>query len=120
MVYQQTMTPTWLEAHASYIDSHRTLTAELLTFNAGSVDNAALIKVPMIPTGAMTDYVPMTLEIPVGGDLSIGNAADIDIRIGVSDGTNFIGFEVPDKLDYGTKAPLAMESRGCPVQLCPP
>ena len=77
-MYQQTMTPTWLEAHASYIDSHRTLTAELLTFNAGSVDNAALIKVPVIPTGAMTDYAPMTLEIPVGGDLSIGNAADND------------------------------------------
>jgi len=105
MLYQQTMTPTWLEAHASYIDSKRTLTAELLTFNAGSVDNAALIKVPMIPAGVVTDSTPMTLEITVGEDLSIGNVADSDVRIGVSDGTNFIGFEVPDKLDYGTKAP---------------
>jgi len=105
MMSQQTMTPTWLEAHASYIDSQRTLTAEQLTFNAGSVDNAALIKVPMIPAGVITDSTPMTLEITIGEDLSIGNVADSDVRIGVSDGTNFIGFEVPDKLNYGTKAP---------------
>jgi len=104
-MYQQTMTPTWLEAHASYIDSHRTLTAEQLTFNAGSVDQAAILKVPMIPAGVVTDSTPMTLEITVGEDLSIGNVADSDIRYGVSDGTNFIGFEVPDKLNYNTKAP---------------
>ena len=104
-MYQQTMTPTWLEAHASYIDSHRTLTTEQLTFNAGSVDQAAILKVPMIPAGVVTDSTPMTLEITVGEDLSIGNVADSDARIGVSDGTNFIGFEVPDKLNYNTKAP---------------
>jgi len=47
----------------------------------------------------------MTLEITVGEDLCIGNVVDCDIRYGVSDGTNFIGFEAPDKLNYGTKAP---------------
>ena len=104
-MYQQTMTPTWLEAHASYIDSHGTFTAEQLTFNAGAVDNPALLTVPIIPAGVMTDSTPMTLEIPVGEDLSIGNLVDSDTRYGVSDGTNFIGFEAPDKLNYGTKAP---------------
>jgi len=104
-MYQQTMTPTWLEAHASYIDSHGTFTAEQLTFNAGAVDNPALLKVPIIPAGVMTDSTPMTLEITVGEDLSIGNLVDSDTRYGVSDGTNFIGFEAPDKLNYGTKAP---------------
>ena len=59
----------------------------------------------MITAGAMTDSTPMALEITVREDLIIGNVADSDVRIGVSDGTNFIGFEVPDKLDYGTKAP---------------
>ena len=105
MMYQQTMTPTWLEAHASYIDSHRTVTAEQLTFNAGAVGNAALLKVPMIPAGVIPDLTPMTIEITVGEDLSIGNVADSDIRYGVSDGTNFIGFEAPDKLNYNHKAP---------------
>ena len=47
----------------------------------------------------------MALEITVREDIIIGNVADSDVRIGVSDGTNFIGFEVPDKLDCGTKAP---------------
>ena len=53
----------------------------------------------------MTDSIPMTLEITVGEDLSIGNLVDSDTRYGVSDGTNFIGFKAPDKLNYGTKAP---------------
>ena len=104
-MYQQTMTPTWLEAHASYIDSNRTFTAKQLTFNAGGVDDAALFQVPMIPAGVLTDSIPMTIEITIGEDLSIGNVADSDIRYGVSDGTNFIGFEVPDKLNYNRKAP---------------
>ena len=53
VIYQQTMTPTWLEAHASYIDSSRKVTPQQLTFNAGAKDNAALLKVPMIPSGVL-------------------------------------------------------------------
>ena len=43
------MTPSWLEAHASYIDKYRSSTTEQLTFNADSAANAALLKVPMMP-----------------------------------------------------------------------
>ena len=99
------MTPTWLEAHASYVDSSRTATAQQLTFNAGSVDNAALLKVPMIPAGVLKVSTPLTVEITVAHDVSIGNTADSDIRYGVSDGTKFIGFETPDKGNYGDHGP---------------
>jgi len=51
LIYHQTMTPYWLEAHASFIDSARTITTDQLTFNAGSIVNAALLKVPIIPAG---------------------------------------------------------------------
>ena len=51
VIYHQTMTPTWLEEHAFYIGSSHTKITEQLTFNAGSVSYAALLKVPMIPAG---------------------------------------------------------------------
>ena len=99
------MTPSWLEAHASYIDSSRTITADQLTFNAGSVNNAALLKVPMIPAGFVRDSMLLTVDITVAHDVSIGQGTDSDIRYGVSDGTRFIGFETCDKGNYGSNSP---------------
>ena len=105
LIYHQTMTPSWLEAHASYIDSSRTITADQLTFNAGSVFHAALLKVPMIPAGVIRDSTPLTMDITVAHDVSIGQGTDSDIKYGVSDGTRFIGFHTADKLNYGHFAP---------------
>ena len=99
------MTPSWLEAHASYIDSSRTITAHLLTFNAGSVDHAALLKVPMIPPGVIRDSFPLTLDITVAHDVSIGQSTDSDIKYGVSDGISVIGFATCDKGNFGTHSP---------------
>ena len=99
------MTPSWLEAHASYIDNSRTLTPDQLTFNAGSVASAALLKVPLIPAGACKDSSPLTVEIIVAHDVSIGQGPDSDIRYGISDGTRFVGFETCDKGNYGTNPP---------------
>ena len=99
------MTPSWLEAHASYIDSSRTITADQLTFNAGSVNHAALLKVPMIPAGLIRDSFPLTVDITVAHNVNIGQVADSDIRYGVSDGIRFIGFETCDKGNYGHNSP---------------
>ena len=106
MIYHQTMTPSWLEAHASYIDSKHSKTTEQLTFNAGSSsDQAALLKVPMIPAGVLQYSAPLTVKIVVSNDVTIGTTEDSDIRYGVSDGISFVGFETPDKGNYGTYAP---------------
>ena len=105
VIYHQTMTPTWLEAHASYIDTSRTLTAQQLTFNAGSVTNAALLKVPMISAGFLKPNTPLTVEIIAAHDVNIGKKHDSDIRYGISDGTNFIGFTTVDKGNYRSHAP---------------
>ena len=99
------MTPSWLEVHASYIDSSRSLTAAQLTFNAGSEKNPALLKVPMIPAGVLKDSTPLTVEITVANDVNIGQTTDSDIRYGVSDGIRMIGFETCDKGNYGTNSP---------------
>ena len=99
------MTPLWLEAHASYIDGSRATTADQLTFNAGSVENVALLKVPTIPAGVLRDSSPVTVDITVAHDVSIGQGTDSDIRYGVSDGTRFIGFVTCDKGNYGSNSP---------------
>lgn len=96
------MTPSWLEAHASFIDSSRTATAEQLTFNGGVSRDAALLKVPLIPAGFFKGNTPLTVEITVANDVTIGTTVDSDISFGVSDGSRFIGFDTCDK---GTNAP---------------
>ena len=109
-IYHQTLTPLWLEASASYIESSRTITADQLTFSANSVTNAALLKVSIIPAGVIRDSPPLTVEITVAHDVSIGQGADSDIRYGVSDGTRFIGFETCDRGNCGSNS---MDSKAC-------
>ena len=99
------MTPSWLEAHASYIDSSRTITADQLTFNAGSVNHAALLKVPMIAAGVIKDSFPLTVDITVAHDVSIGKGTDSDMAYRVSDGNRFIGFRIVDKGNYVIHSP---------------
>ncbi|XP_022808163.1 uncharacterized protein LOC111345150 [Stylophora pistillata] len=98
------MTPSWLEVHASYIDSSRSLTAAQLTFNASSTANPALLKVPMIPAGVLKDSIPLTVEITVAHDISL-RSTDSDIRYGVSDGIRMIGFETCDIGNYINSSP---------------
>ena len=99
------MTPSWLDANAAYIDSNHSNTTEQLTFNAGSTTDAALLKIPMIPAGLVQDSTPLTVDITVANDVSIGQGEDSDIRYGLSDGSRFIGFETCDAGNYGTHSP---------------
>ena len=99
------MTPLWLETHASYTALERTVSASQMTFNAGSLAQAALLKVPLIPAGVLTDVSSLTVEITVAHVVSIGQSTDSDIRYGVSDGTRFIGFQTCDKGNYADHSP---------------
>ena len=99
------MTPLWLETHASFIDVHHNTSADQITFNAGSTKDAALLKIPLEAAGVLLDATPLTVKIAVANDVSIGQTLDSDIRYGVSDGINFIGFEAPDRGNYGANYP---------------
>ena len=107
MIYHQTMTPSWIETHASYIDSSHASTAEQITFNAGSgsIKDVTLLKVPMIPAGVLGLSTPLTVEITVANDVSIGKSVDSDVRYGVSDGGKFVGFQANDKENYNSFSP---------------
>ena len=99
------MTPNWLEAHASYIERSRKSTAQQLTINSGAANYALLLKVPIITAGVLKASTPLTVEITVANDVSIGSKHDSDILYGVSDGFRFVGFQTCDKGNYGHYAP---------------
>lgn len=94
------MTPLWLEKHASYIDSSHSVSADQITFNEGSTKDALLLRIPLVAAGLLEDGTPLTVEITVGNDVGIGQMRDSDPRYGVSDGTNFIGFQTVDQSNY--------------------
>ena len=97
-MYHQNMTPSWLEAHASYMDRFRSNTTEQLAFKAGSLDYAALLKVPIIPADILEDSSLVTLKFVASLDDNIGKNEDSDPAFGLSDGVSFVGFETVDKL----------------------
>ena len=99
------MSPSWLETNAANISSNRSTTANQITFHAGSIDYQLLLGVPLVAAGVLSDATPLTVEITVANDASIGQESDSDPNYGVSDGTNFIGFETLDQGKYFEWAP---------------
>ena len=94
------MTPLLLEAYASYIDNSSVITANQITFNAGSIKDALLLRIPLVKAGILKDGTPLTVEITVANDVSIGQSIDSDPSYGVSDGTSFIGILTVDQKQY--------------------
>ncbi|XP_078380816.1 uncharacterized protein LOC144663674 [Oculina patagonica] len=99
------MTPSWLETNAADISSARSMTTDQMTFNAGSIKFERLLKVPLVAAGVLADNTPLTVEITVAVDASIGQESNSDPNYGLSDGTNFIGFETVDQANYFRWAP---------------
>ncbi|KAL9965819.1 hypothetical protein ACROYT_G029675 [Oculina patagonica] len=99
------MTPSWLEANASHINSARSTTTDQMTFNAGPTHFERLLRVPLVAAGVLADNTPLTVEITVAVDASIGQNEDSDPNFGLSDGTDFIGFEAVDPENYNKWAP---------------
>ena len=99
------MTPSWLETNAANISESRSTTADQMTFNTSSRDHELLLRVPLVAAGDLEDGTSLTVEITVANDVSIGETSDSDPNYGLSDGTNFIGFETVDKWNYFDWAP---------------
>ena len=100
------MTPSWLKAHASYIDSSHSIASDQITFNKGS--SSVILKVPLVPSGVLSDESPLTVEITVANNVSLDqSAADhgFNTRYGLSDRTNFVGFKTVEQVKYDKKAP---------------
>ena len=103
------MTPQLLKAHASYIDNCHSIDDDQVTFHEitderipNSAD-MALLKIPLIPAGMLPDQAQLTVKIIATNEINTG--VDSDPSYGLSDGTNFVGFEVVDTNNYDTNPP---------------
>ena len=94
------MTPLWLETLASYLDSSSVITANQITFNTGSTDQALLLRIPLVKAGILKERTPLTVEITVANDVSIDQSIDSDPLYGVLDGTSFIAIQTVDHSSY--------------------
>ena len=96
------MTPSWIEAHASYIHRSHWYTNEQMTFPASTVRWTALFKVPMFPANALQNSIALTVKFVVSTNVTMGSTrnTDSDVIYGVSDGISFVGFETLDNSNY--------------------
>ena len=99
------MAPSWLETNAANISSYRSTTTDQITFNASSQDSELLLRVSLVAPGVLADGTPLTVDITITNDVSFGETIDSDPNYGLSDGTNFIGFETVDRDNYSNWAP---------------
>lgn len=104
MLFKQNMTPSWLASNASYITNH-TKTNQQITFQKGDSKFAALLKVPLVTAGDLSDNTPLTIRIVVANDVNIAQSTDTDPYYGLSDRTNFVGFKTPDEGSYDKRQP---------------
>ena len=86
------------------------MTTNQITFNAGSLDYAAVLRLPLVAAGVLSGETPLTVEITVSNEVSIGESVDSDPFYGLSDGTSFIGFGTVDRLTTIPMRPV-MEAR---------
>ena len=104
VIYHQTMTPSWLDLHASYNNGNPSQTKEYLTFGrVGSDYYAALLKVPMIAAGFLENSAPLTVKIVASHDIATNG--NTKIYYGVSDGINFVGFSAVNHGNFGSSHP---------------
>lgn len=103
------MTPQLLKAHASYIDNFHSIDDDQVNFHEitderipNSAD-MALLKIPLIPAGMLPDQAQLTVKIIATNEINTGVYSDPSY--GLSDGTNFVGFEVVDTNNYDTNPP---------------
>ena len=103
------MTPQLLKAHASYIDNFHSIEDDQVTFHEITdemIPNSAgmaLLKIPLIPAGVLPDQAHLTVKIIATNEINTG--FDSDPSYVLSDGTNFVGFEVVDTNNYNDSSP---------------
>lgn len=64
------MTASWLTIHASYIDSNHNINTDQITFSAGPIKNAYLLKDPFVIAGVLEDGNPLVFKITVANNIS--------------------------------------------------
>ncbi|XP_068702855.1 uncharacterized protein [Montipora foliosa] len=107
VIYHQSMTPSYIRQHATFISSTQTSpnSAEEITFHTNSRSRDLLLKIPLFPEGQFGRSAPLTVQMTVANNVELSTGRDSDIKYGLSDGHNFVGFMLPDTTNYNNHAP---------------
>ena len=105
MPYHQLMSPTWLQRYSN-ITGNFTLHSQYLELGHTTVLGQRnfyqqALQVRLVAPGILKKNDCVGITITVAIDTVLGESTDHDPTFGVSDGTSFIGFTIPDVFDYG-------------------
>ena len=100
------MTPKYIREHASSISNEEnSANSRQITFAPANPRFDNLLRIPLIPAGVLTSSAPITIQMTAANDVSLATGKDSDIKYGLSDGDNYIGFMLPDTTNYNDHAP---------------
>ena len=106
MIYHQTMTPKYIREHASRINKEiNPRSPRQMTFAPARPRFDNLLRIPLIPAGVFGSSAPITIQMTAANDVSLATNRDGDIKYGLSDGDNYVGFMLPDTRNYRNHAP---------------
>ncbi|XP_068719069.1 uncharacterized protein [Montipora capricornis] len=105
VILHRTLFPADLVADASFIDPTGVVISRELRFNTISTSRDLLLRVPLIEAGAFKTNAPLTVKLTIANNVELGTNQQTDILYALSDGSRFVGFDIPDRLNYGGKAP---------------
>ena len=107
VIYHQTMTPKYMREHASCINHeiNRRSSRQITFAPRGRPRFDNLLRIPLIPVGVFKSSAPITIQMTAANVVSLATGRDSDIKYGLSDGNNYIGFMLPDTTNYRNHAP---------------
>lgn len=106
VIYHQTMTPSYIRQHATFISSTQTSpTSTEITFHTSSRTHDRLLKIPLFSEGEFGNSAPLTVKMTVANNVEFSTGRDSDLKYGLSDGHNFVGFMLVDTNNYHDHAP---------------
>lgn len=100
------MTPKYIREHASRINNEvDPRSSRQITFAPASPHFDNLLRIPLIPEGIFESSAPITIQMTAVNDVSFATNKDSDIKYGLSDGDNYVGFMLPDTTNYRDHSP---------------
>ena len=107
VIYHQTMTPKYMREHASCINHeiNRQSCRQITFAPRGRPRFDNLLRIPLIPAGVFGSSAPITIQMTAANVVSLATGKDSDLKYGLSDGVNYIGFMLVDTKNYRNHAP---------------
>ena len=102
--YHQLMTPSWLHKHSTITGPH-SLNPQYLEFLPSTVANQQLLQVQLVAPNVLTSTDCISVTMTIAMDTALADGGDHDPLFGITDGKSFVGFQIPDKGNYGDLSP---------------